>query len=225
MQEGATLKVCTDSCLFGAWVASRLPQVSSILDIGTGTGLLALMLAQKQASAQLTALEIDAQSALLAQQNMANSRWSDRIKIENVSLQEFKSTHSFGLIISNPPFFEKQLRSDTKQHNLAKHQDGLTKEELLRHSLGLLSRQGHFYVLFPDVEGKTFQELAKGEGLFLQQEVIVRNKKEGPVFRRMQSYSFERTVESLQTELVIYKAPKIYTEGFITLLKDYYLYL
>lgn len=223
-QEGSTLKVCTDSCLFGAWVATIMTPARFVLDIGTGTGLLALMLAQRQTESEITALEIDAESAQLAQLNVSQSPWSERVKVENMALQNFKSTCYFDTLISNPPFFENHLLSDKSQRNLAKHQSGLTKEELLDNALRLLSAQGHFYVLFPDAEGKSFQHLAETKGIFLSREVIVRNKKEGPIFRRMQEYGFE-TKETQQSELVIYQAHQQYTEEFIALLKPYYLYL
>lgn len=201
-----------------------MPIVSSVLDIGTGTGLLALMLAQKQHAAQITALEIDAFSAALARQNISNSPWLDRVKVENIPLQKFESCSSFDTIISNPPFFENHLLSDKNQRNLAKHQTGLTKEELLDHTLRLLPIGGHFYVLFPDAEGTSFRQLAESKGLFLSKEVIVRNKNGGPVFRRMQEYSFDKG-KIQEIELIIYKAHKEYTEEFIELLKPYYLYL
>lgn len=196
----------------------------SVLDIGTGTGLLALMLAQKHAGSEITALEIDAESAQLAQLNVSQSPWSERVKVENTAFQDFINPSPFDTLISNPPFFENHLLSDKSQRNLAKHQSGLTKEELLYNAIRLLSAQGHLYVLFPDAEGKSFQYLAETKGLFLSKEVIVRNKEEGPILRRMQEYGFEPK-ETSQSELVIYQAHQQYTEEFIALLKPYYLYL
>lgn len=201
-----------------------MPSATSVLDIGTGTGLLALMLAQKQDQAQIAALEIDASSAQLALRNISHSPWAERMKVENIPLQQFESASLFDVIVSNPPFFENQLLSDRNQSNLAKHQAGLTKEELLEHTLRLLSPQGQFYVLFPDAEGKAFQQLAGSRGLFMSKEVVVRNKKGGPLFRRMQQYSFEKR-EVQEGEVIIYQAHQQYTQAFIELLKPYYLYL
>jgi tRNA1Val (adenine37-N6)-methyltransferase len=223
-QKGSSLKVCTDSCLFGAWVADTMPLSSYILDIGTGTGLLALMVAQKHSESQLVALEIDPASALLASQNIAVSPWSARVKVEQTAVQNFISEKTFDCILSNPPFFENQLPSNNPLKNLAKHQSGLTREELLASVIRLLSKNGAFFVLFPEVEGRHFQQLALEKSLLLQQEVKVRSKASGPVFRVMQKYGFEK-FDQKNSELIIYKQQNVYTLEFIELLKEYYLAL
>ncbi len=223
-QKGATLKVCTDSCLFGAWVASSMPPSKRVLDIGTGSSLLALCLAQKHAESEITAIEIDPTSAFLASQNVANSPWKDRIKVQEIALQEFNPENLFNCIVSNPPFFEGQLPSASVTKNLAKHQVGLTKEELIHHAIRMLDEYGILYVLFPESEGRIFQQLSSRHGLFLHEEIKVRNKPSGPAFRLMQKYGFQKK-EMKNAEVVIYARPNVYSPSFVALLKDYYLYL
>ena len=223
-QTGSTLKVCTDSCLFGAWVASQSGEAKRVLDIGTGTGLLVLMYVQKQPSSDVTALEINEESAKLASENIANSPWRDRIKVKQTAVQEFGPEERFDCIISNPPFFENQLISEKDKNNLAKHAEGLTREALLEALLRLLSKEGITYLLFPEREGGLFSEMADKRGFYLNEEVKVRNKKEGPVFRVMQKYSFKRK-ETITSEIIIYEAHQVYTASFISLLKEFYLYL
>lgn len=222
-QKGSTLKVCTDSCLFGAWAAFNLSDTNSILDIGTGTGLLALMMAQQHPQASITALEIDAKSAEVARHNVSLSPWKNNIKVAWTPVQEYTSS-LFDTIISNPPFFSNQLVSGQPAHNLAKHDTGLTKEELIESLILLLSKKGVIYLLFPEREGRAFAEIADKRELYLNEEVIVRNKKDGPVFRLIQKYSFS-AIEKRTSEITIYEADQVYTSDFVNLLKDYYLYL
>ena len=187
-QTGTTLKVCTDSCLFGAWVANSLVEARNALDIGTGTGLLALMVAQKHLNTSILALEIDEKSAALAKSNFESSPWTNSLKLENSSLQDFSdktSTNSFDIIFCNPPFFENQLTSSNQTRNLAKHSSQLTRQELANAIFKLLTEKGSAFILLPEFEAEDFVVIANGFGLFLTEQKTVRNKPNGAVFRQM----------------------------------------
>jgi tRNA1Val (adenine37-N6)-methyltransferase len=226
-QTGTTLKVCTDSCLFGAWVASSFAVAKNALDIGTGTGLLALMVAQKHFNTSILALEIDEKSAALAKSNFESSPWADSLKIENSSLQDFSdktSTNSFDIIFCNPPFFENQLNSSSQTNNLAKHSSQLSRQELVNAVFKLLTENGSVFVLLPEFEAEDFVTIASGFGLFLTEQKTVRNKANGAVFRQMMKFE-KQNRELEQSEIVIYESEKVYTQDFVELLKPYYLYL
>lgn len=226
-QTGTTLKVCTDSCLFGAWVSHSFAVAKNALDIGTGTGLLALMVAQKQLNTNILALEIDEKSAALAKQNFESSPWTNSLKLENSSLQDFSdktSTNSFDIIFCNPPFFENQLTSSNQTRNLAKHSSQLTRQELANAIFQLLTENGSAFILLPEFEADDFVTIASGFGLFLTEQKTVRNKPNRAVFRQMMR--FEKNQKGLaQSEIIIYESDKVYTQDFVELLKPYYLYL
>lgn len=226
-QTGTTLRVCTDSCLFGAWVANSFIKAKNALDIGTGTGLLALMVAQKHFNTSILALEIDEKSAALAKQNFYSSPWLNSLKVENSSLQDFSdktSTNSFDIIFCNPPFFENQLVSSNQTNNLAKHSSQLTRQKLVNAISTLLTEHGSAFVLLPEFEAEDFVKIAKGFGLFLTEQKTVRNKANGAVFRQMMRFE-KNQKELVQSEIVIYESEKVYSQDFVELLKPYYLYL
>jgi len=226
-QTGTTLKVCTDSCLFGAWVANFFIEAKNALDIGTGTGLLALMVAQKYSNTSILALEIDEKSAELAKQNFISSPWADSLKVENNSLQDFSeitSANSFDIIFCNPPFFENQLTSSNQTKNLAKHSSQLSRQELVNAIFKLVTENGSAFILLPEFEADDFVTIANGFGLFLTEQKTVRNKVNGAVFRQMMRFE-KNQKELIQSEIIIYESEKVYTQDFVELLKPYYLYL
>lgn len=143
-QDQCAQKVGTDGVLLGAWTNCK--QAKSILDIGSGTGLIALMLAQKS-NATTTAIEIDETAATQCQQNFEHSPWNDRLTIVNETIQRFSPSSKFDLIVSNPPFFETQ--KVTTQRSTARSEQELTLEELLEKVVQLLSPEGKFNIVFP----------------------------------------------------------------------------
>jgi len=227
VQTGTTLKVCTDSCLFGAWLSNSFVKATNALDIGTGTGLLALMVAQKHSNTPVLALEIDEASSALAKSNFECSPWSDVLKIENCSLQVFSERSlaaSFDVIFCNPPFFENQLFSSNRTKNLAKHSSQLTRKELVNSITKLLSDNGSAFILLPEFESNEFVSIANEFGLFLTEQKTVRNKLNGAVFRQMMRFEKNKK-EVSESEIIIYESDKVYTQDFVELLKPYYLYL
>ncbi len=225
-QKNATLKICTDSCLFGAWVASQPAVTKKVLDIGSGTGLLGLMFAQQNSGSGITGLEIDEVSSKLTFVNFQNSPWKDQLVSINASLQKFvKNENSkFDIIICNPPFFENQLLSGKSINNLAKHSSELKREELVECVISALQQDGVFYILLPPVEAVNFEVLAEGSGLYLNKISKVKNFEGSNHIRYMMAFA-KRKTELSEEELCIYASDKIYSDKFKSLLKEYYLHL
>ena len=149
-QEHAAMKVGTDGVLLGAWAKVPGPG-SMVLDVGTGTGLIALMIAQRTKEVMLDALEIDPSSVRQAQENFQNSPWKERITCIHSSFQEYasQSKQLYDLIICNPPFFSASYLTPSKEKNLARHDDSLSLEDLFKASLLLLKSTGHINLILP----------------------------------------------------------------------------
>jgi len=228
-QEDCAMKVCTDACLFGAWagdkVKSKKSKVKRVLDIGSGTGLLSLMLAQ-QTDAVIDAAEIDEAAAMQAGQNFEASPWKERLHLYRTSIQQFNlsANQLYNFIISNPPFFENDLRSDDKKRNLALHADELSLEELFVNIGRLLKEDGNFAVLLPYHRSNYFEQLATKEKYFLLEKLLVKQTPGHPYFRSMLLFG-KTPATAIQKEITIRKEDGQYTAEFIELLKDYYLYL
>ncbi len=222
------MKVCTDACLFAAWVTEKMQnekvEIENILDIGTGTGLLSLMLAQKT-EAQIEAVEIDEQAAQQSKENFEASEWSERLFIFNSSIQQFNSTITYDVIISNPPFFEKSLRSNNKQKNLAKHSDSLSFNELLDVVQKFLEPAGSFYILLPYTDFRNFEELAKQKQLYAFCKAYVQQTSAHSFFRTMGAFTRHSGGQTIYETLSIKTDANEYTSRFRELLKDYYLNL
>ena len=166
IQEKSAMKVGTDGILLGAW--TNVENTNTILDVGTGTGLIALMLAQRT-KAKITGIEIEKYAAEEATENARNSSWENRIAIENIPFQEFvtSSKEKFDLIVSNPPFFANSLKSDNKNRTVARHNNLLPFSGLIKGAVKLLNENGRFSIILPVIPAEEFIELAKNEGLNL----------------------------------------------------------
>ena len=223
LQDQCAMKVCTDSCILGAYIIPNKAQ--NILDIGTGTGLLSLMLAQKTKS-QITAIEIDENAFKQAKITFENSNWSNQINLIHVDINEFtkKSDSKYDLIICNPPFYVNSLKANNDKTNLAYHSTSLTQEELLESVLNLLDKSGQFTLLLPVQEALQFQEKAFLKKLYLKSSLIVSHNSNKKPFRRVDTYSFENSTTE-QNTLIIRNSDNSYTNEFIQLLKPYYLNL
>lgn len=224
-QGSAAMKVCTDACLFGAYVAAMLQHdigVKQILDIGTGTGLLSLMVAQKT-GARIHAVEIDPSAALQAGQNVRLSPWASRITVEQTAIQDYCPDVRFDFIISNPPFYTNDLTSADQQRNLALHGTGLQPEELFRAISQQLKPGGRFALLLPFHRSTYFQQLATDAGYWLHQQVLVRQTEKHPFFRSMLVFGDHQ--QQVRQKEVIIRQEGEYSAAFISLLQDYYLYL
>lgn len=232
-QGDCAMKVCTDACIFGAWTVEKMrsfPGVKHILDIGAGTGLLSLMVAQAMPEeAILDAVEIDGAAARQARGNFAYSPWKQQINLHHSSIQQYQPPAgvTYDLIISNPPFFENDLPSADKQRNLALHSAALTLQELLRAIDPILKQDGHFAILLPYHRSRHFIAEAEKAGFYLKDATAIRQTFLHSQFRSMLIFSRTpaATPASLSQSIVIKDAAGNYSASFQALLKDYYLYL
>ena len=226
-QQNCAMKVCTDACLFGAILAEKIyraqNKVSKLLDIGAGTGLLSLQVAQKN-SISIDAVEIDQDSFEQAQQNFINSPWSERINIFNNDILDFVVDKKYDCIISNPPFYEGDLKSDNSKKNSAKHDSTLKLEQLLQVIEKHLSPTGYFAVLLPYQRVDYFIELAAEFNYKVQEQWMIRPTDAHPFFRGILFFSLAPT-EFVTKQISIKDSTGNYTTEFVDLLKDYYLHL
>ncbi len=220
------MKVTTDACLFGAWCANQIKneklKINSVLDIGTGTGLLSLMIAQKN-NACIDAVEIDALTAEQAVGNVASFPFKDQIKIINTDILDFDQ-EGYDVIISNPPFYENELESPSKEKNRAHHGHKLVWEDLFNIIIKKLTDTGKFYLLLPHKRKNDLETLLAKEKLFANSIVLVKQSIQHSPFRILLQGSKQKG-ETVTIELAICAEDKNYTPDFIILLKDYYLYL
>ena len=222
------MKVCTDACLFGAWVAHQISisntEIKTVLDIGAGTGLLSLMLAQK-IDAYIDAVEVDELAALQAKQNFEDSPWNERLRIYQSSIQKFVSEDKYDVIISNPPFFQNSLRSNNETKNVAKHATALSFTTLTEIVDRFLKTTGRFCILLPYQEFKNFEEIAAGKNLTIKERVNVQQTPGHSYFRTMGIFVKGSAPITTTDTLVIKNKEGQYTSEFARLLQDYYLYL
>ncbi len=221
------MKVCTDGCLFGAWAAQCIKtlgyQQGSMLDIGTGTGVLSLMAAQKN-DLQIDLIEINANAFSQANENCSFSPWSHQLKVHHLDVRDYKPALPYHFIISNPPFYKGDLQSTNEQKNLAQHSGELTLQILLTLTRKWLRKEGYFFLLFPFRRWKELEEEIEKQGLFFNKIVLVHTAKNSPPYRVMTMGSFQKT-NPIPLSLYIQDENKQFSPGFSELLKEYYLYL
>lgn len=226
-QQNASLKVSTDSCLFGAWAASKecgnQYEIKNILDIGTGTGLLMLMLAQ-QCGAIIDGIEIDKPSYEQAKENTEASPWANRLHLYSGDVKGFVFDKKYDLIISNPPFYENNLKTGAVNRNIAMHDDGLKLDELIRIAEMNLNESGKFAVLIPYFRADRVISIANEINLHLCKRMDVRQSLNHSFFRTMLIFKRQKTVPVIES-MAIKDEKDVYTPAFTELLKDYYLYL
>lgn len=223
-QDQCAMKVCTDACILGAWFAEKTPSWSLVLDIGSGTGLLMLMLAQKH-KGEIQGIELDLAAYKQLKENITQSKWKEDLKVFPGDARAYSFTHKFDFIITNPPFFEGDLTSASESANLARHSKELTLAELLTIIDSNLDKAGSFGILLPYHRVNYFKELAAGRGFYLREELLVRQTPHHDFFRGI--LHFGRNKESFvpKMELCIKNDSSVYTEEFVELMRDYYLYL
>jgi tRNA1Val (adenine37-N6)-methyltransferase len=233
------MKVTTDACLFGAWVAREIKNVehpdsfgkkliiNNCLDIGAGTGLLSLMLLQKNPLIKVNAIEIDKEAAEQANENVAASPWKENISVINADVRNFVPGEKFDCIISNPPFYENELKSDNEKKNLAHHGNELKLESLLHLITKNLAEGGSFFLLLPYKRNEEIKKLFSNSQLHVASICFVRQSAKHEYFRIMLKGNCD-TVKKEETEIdeiSIWNDKQQYTQVFTELLKEYYLYL
>lgn len=226
------MKVSTDACIQGAWSAAQLQglQPATILDIGAGTGLLTLMLAQRLTASRFLAIEPEPGACAQAAENFRSSPWPERIRCEGTDLQGLIGQHrngkNFEAIICNPPFFEGQLGAGSAPRNLARH-DALSMAELAGSAWRLLRPGGILSVLYPEREWARWERTAAQAGWELRRELKIVPAPGKAANRRIGLFSEAAGTRcvTVREELIIYEAPGRYSPAFVQLLQPYYLYL
>ena len=230
-QEKTALKVCTESCILGGYSALKTKDSKTILDIGTGTGLLALMIAQKNNDSKIDAIEIEESAYNQAIENVSKSIFSNQIQVINQDVKNFDPSIQYDFIVSNPPFYQNYLKSETQQRNQALHDTSLTLQDLADVVSRLLSNSGQFIVLLPPLQMAQFEVLANQKGLFVASTLKIYSKQpiisnNSPVFREICVFrKSDSQIDSEFETLYIYEEDKSYSSDFKELLKDYYLHL
>lgn len=225
-QDKCAMKVCTDACLFGAFVADRFQRTGNrfrVLDIGAGTGLLSLMMAQKNPVAEIDAVEVDKSAAEQAKENFKHSPWKERLHSHHQAIQEFR-INTYDLIISNPPFYENDLKSDNAKRNLAMHGAQLGLDDLLDVVVRHISAHGKFAVLLPYHRSANFVNHALLKDFFLHEEMSVKQTPKHPYFRSMLIFGRGK-VQTRHSDICIKDKTDQYSEEFRELLQEYYLKL
>ncbi|MGL5082975.1 MAG: tRNA1(Val) (adenine(37)-N6)-methyltransferase [Microcoleaceae cyanobacterium] len=228
-QDRCGMKVGTDSVLLGAWV--EIANAQKILDIGTGTGLIALMLAQRS-EAQIDAVEIDSEACQQARENVAKSYWHSRIQIHCGSIQAYAETCQtrYELLVTNPPFFENVFKANHPARRVARHNDQLQPDELLQVAKKLLTAHGRLAVIYPNSTAQYVQEKSQEFGLSCIRKLLMKPLPSNPIKRILMEFSFLETPPHKnfqETSITIRSSqqnnPPIYTDEFIALTQDFYL--
>jgi tRNA1Val (adenine37-N6)-methyltransferase len=226
-QDRCAMKIGTDGVLLGAW-SSLNHKPESILDIGTGTGLIALMLAQRAEAGLIDALEIEENAYEQAVDNFERSDWGDRLFCYHAGFDEFveemQDEEKYDLIISNPPFYTEDYKTGNENRDQARFADALPLSELIEGVSLLLSEKGHFDLVIPFSEESNAIKIADSHSLFPIRITRVKGTEEAPVKRSLISFSFEKK-DSKINELILEISRHNYTEEFKELVKDFYLKL
>lgn len=231
-QDRCAMKVSTDACVFGAWAVQRMleQKVSSvrILDIGTGTGLLSLMVAQQLKSGLITAIEIEEAAAKQARENFNNSLWGERISLIQGDIKQQEDKESYDVVISNPPFFEGDLPANSTAKNQAFHDKSLTLAELLNACFKKLKATGYLYLILPAHRKNDLESTCDFIGFTITACCSVKssdNKSISRIFIECKKKNELNKTIIENTSLVIQGDSMGYSSEVHLLLKDYYLYL
>lgn len=222
-QDKCAMKVGTDALLLGSWTTVEKHQ-NFILDIGAGTGILALMMAQRSEAPLIDALEIDDRAYEQCVANFENSPWNDRLFCYHASLETFTKEidEQYDLIISNPPFYAGDYKSNDAQRNLARSESLLPFRHLIESASKLLAENGIFSVVIPYSEETNFIALAAKVRLYPKHILRVQGTPSSSVKRSCVEFSFQKS-ETLLDELIIETSRHQYTQDYINLTKDFYL--
>ncbi|MDR2811335.1 MAG: methyltransferase [Tannerellaceae bacterium] len=222
-QDRCAMKVGTDGTLLGAWVSAG--DCRNILDVGTGAGLIALMLAQRNPEAAIDAVDIDTDACSQAKENVAGSPFAGRIHVVHASFADYASTttSTYDLIVSNPPYFVRSLKNPDMQRRIARHADTLPLEELMEKGRRLLSPDGRMAFILPADREQELRALACGKGLHIVRQTDVVPVSGGAAKRLLVELSASPTASIEKDTLSIEKAHGEYSQAYIALTKDFYL--
>lgn len=220
--DRSTMRVGTDAMLLGA--AVDITGVREALEVGTGCGVIALILAQR-CGCRIDALEIDPDSAAQAAENVAGSPWPDRIHVQHVSLQEFMklSDKKYDLVISNPPFFTRSCKSECSRRNLSRHDDELSFDELLNASSLLLEPHGALWVILPVREGREFRSKAPAHGFSLHHRLLIIPKEGKDPNREILGFSRSPGMPLTEKSLLLRDASGAFHPQYMAFASDFYI--
>ncbi len=226
-QGQSAMKVTTDGCLFGAWIANQLKNknVQTVLDIGCGTGLLSLMIAQ-QSESSVVGIEIDPETAVQANSNVNASPWNERVKIIEGDVKKcLKEDERYEVIVSNPPFYENELQSPDIKKKLAHHDSGLLLDELFAIIQQHISLEGEFYLMIPPKRMKSVEQLANHHNFIITRMIKIKQTPHHQPFRYLIAAKHVSSITNdiEKKEILIQDSQQGYSQEFIVLLKDYYL--
>ena len=221
-QSKCAMKVGTDAVLLGAWVETNDAQ--NILDIGTGTGVIAIMMAQKS-KAEIVALDIDASACEQSRENVLNSPWPNRVQVYNESLQHFAEHFSlkFDLIVSNPPYFVDAYKSAEEARNQARHTDQLPFSDLVKCAIQLLNPNGRLCIILPTKESIKFRALAAANNLFLTKITHVKTTQYKDEKRQLLQFELINKKLIEETLVIEQEERHCYSNDYKELTKDFYL--
>lgn len=220
-QEKSAFKVGTDGVILGA--SASVTDVKRILDVGSGTGLIAIMLAQR-CNAQIVAIEPDYESYIQACENVSLCQWKSRINVEHTDIQSYNpGKEKFDLIVSNPPFFSNSLKNPDPRKSYARHNDSLTSENLLNGVSKLLSEEGKFQLILPYIEGNIFIAEAQKYEFYCNSMLKIRPLPNLEVRRLVLSFSRNKSALSERFLTIEHGKRHEFTEEYINLTKDFYL--
>jgi len=220
LQDRCAMKVTTDACILGAWtpIAST---VTRILDVGSGSGLLALMLAQRS-GAEIDGVEIDTAAAQQAMDNVARSPWGARVTIKTGDIRAMKLQPGYDIVVSNPPFFNNSLLGPAESKNIARHTVTLRYEDLLQVAANNLAPGGFISVLLPAEEHKIWAELCEREGWYIYKTLNIIHRP-GGVAKRNISLASRTKLPATEQDLHIYDPGNNYSAEFRLMMQDFYL--
>ncbi len=222
-QDKCAMKVGTDAVLLGAWIHPNGSK--TILDIGTGTGVISLMLAQKS-DAKITAIDIDKDSTEQAKLNVAESIYNSKVDVKNISIQDLakESDQKFDLIVTNPPYFIDSFKGAEATRTIARHTDSLPFDELINSVKKLLDVKGKFCLILPKNEAGIFRKMAEEKGLHISKLLRIRTKPEKESEKRhLMQFEFKETEFSESTLVLEENESRNYTDAYKEFTKDYYL--
>jgi len=219
--DRCAMKVGTDAVLLGAWASTA--GAETILDIGTGSGILALMLAQRtRSNTRIDAVEIAQSDFIQATENAGNSPWWEKINMHHVAIQSYRTNTAYDLIVCNPPYFINSLVPPTLSRERARHAGSLSSRELLAAVKGNLSKAGTFSIILPTVEGIQFQSAAEEFDLYPSRRLAFYSRKQKPQERWLMEFSFEER-DCVTETLVLYGSGNEWSEEYKLLARDFYL--
>ena len=217
-QSKDVFRVGTDGVLLGALV--NIENSQRILEVGSGSGLISLMIAQRNLIAIITAIDISAEAVKLSDENFKNSPFNERLNCFEADFKHFAGVEKFDLIVSNPPYFKE---NDSSKDVIARQQTSLSFENLIKLSAEKLKIGGLFSIIIPAEFGDTFTQTATENKLFLNRKITIYGIKNSKPKRLILEFGFEDK-EMMMTELIIEKSPRIFTDEYLKLTKDFHLF-